>query len=51
MEYIELHPTWPTSFNPAVNAASGIVGFVSLLFFYEALVAKKIVSSSHETIS
>ncbi|KAL5121805.1 hypothetical protein ACEQ8H_000020 [Pleosporales sp. CAS-2024a] len=46
MEYFDLHPVWPISFNPTIHAASGVVGFVSLLFFYEALVAKKIPSIS-----
>jgi hypothetical protein len=36
----DIRPTWPTG----LNAASGVVGLVSILFFYEALVAKKIVS-------
>lgn len=44
MESLEFRTIWPSGMNPAVNAASSVVGLVSLLFFYEALVAKKLVS-------
>jgi hypothetical protein len=47
MDYLEFRTTWPSGLNPAVNAASSVVGIVSLLFFLEALVAKKIVSRMH----
>lgn len=45
MDFVEFRTIWPMGLTPAVNAASGVVGFVSLLFFYEAMVAKKVVSS------
>ncbi|KAF2832236.1 cytochrome P450 [Ophiobolus disseminans] len=44
MENLELHTAWPSGLNPGVNVASSVVGLVSLLFFYEALVAKKVPS-------
>jgi len=44
MDNLEFRTVWPSGLNPAVNVASSIVGFVSLLFFYEALAAKKLVS-------
>ncbi|KAF2031754.1 cytochrome P450 [Setomelanomma holmii] len=44
MENLEFQTFWPSGLNPTVNAASSVVGLVSLLFFVEALVAKKIPS-------
>jgi hypothetical protein len=49
MSSLDFQTVWPFGPNSIVNTASSIFGFVSLLFFYEALVAKKLVRTSAAT--
>lgn len=44
MASLDLHMIWPIGLDPTVNVTGSLVGFVSLLFFYEAFTAKKLVS-------
>ena len=51
MEFVELDSSRLPGLSPlAFNAASSILGFVSLFIFYKALVAQKLVGLSEHAL-